>query len=105
MNNAAWSKLSSPLLDGGKGEHSANIKLQWERRRRPRINVSKVECAGITRVQVQAIQEPVWTVRGAKEMEKSCNNCLPDEVLTASEELQAPVKVFNGAVSKASKHM
>ena len=68
LNNAEWSKETKPLPDGGKGEHNINIKLQWESSRRSRRHVSKVECVRITRVRVQAIQEPVWTVRDAKEI-------------------------------------
>ena len=29
LNNKAWSKSRRPLLDGGKGEYSVNIKFQW----------------------------------------------------------------------------
>ena len=105
LNNATWSKATMPLLDVGKCEHSVNIKLQWESRRKLRRHVSKVDCVGITRVQVQGKQEPFWTVRGAKETEKASNKCLPDAVLTASARVQAPGKGVNGAGSKASKQM
>ena len=105
LNNAVWSKATRPLLDEGKGEHCVNIKLQWESRRRPRRHVSKVECVGITRVWVQAIREKVWTTRGAKEIEKSSNKCLPDAVLTASAKVQAPGKGVNDAGSKALRQM
>ena len=94
----------SPLY-GGKVYHGVNIKLQWEIRRKLRRHVSKVDCVGIKRVQVQGKQEPFWTVRGAKETEKASNKCLPDAVLTASARVQAPGKGVNGAGSKASKQM
>ena len=90
LNNAAWSKATRLLLDGGKGENSVNTKLQWESRRRTSGYVSKVECAGITRVWLQARLETVWIVRGAKKIEKSSNKCLRDAVLTASAEMKAP---------------
>ena len=66
LNNSAWSKETRTLLDGGKCEHSVNIKFQWESRQRPRRYVSKVECVGITGVQAQAIKDTVWTVQGEK---------------------------------------
>ena len=97
MNNEAWSKAVRPLLDGGKGDHSVNIKLQWEIRERPRRHVSKVECVGRTRVRVQSRREPVSTVIGAKEIEKASNKCLPYAVLIASKKVQAPVKGVNDA--------
>ena len=62
LNNSAWSKAKRPLLDGGKGEHSVNIKFQWENRRRPKIHVIIVEFVGITIVRVQARQHPGGTV-------------------------------------------
>ena len=58
LNNAAWAKAASPLLDGGKGEDSVNVKFQWGNRRIMKRYVSTVECGGETRVQVQTIQEP-----------------------------------------------
>ena len=66
LNYSAWSKATRPLLDGGKVEHSVNIKLQWGSRRKPRRHVSKVKCVRIRRVRFQARLEPVWTVRGTK---------------------------------------
>ena len=68
-------------------------------------NVSKVECVGITRVRVKASQEPVCTVRGAKEIEKASNNCLPYAVLTSSANVQAPGKGVNDTGLKSSKQM
>ena len=97
LNIAAWSKAPSPLLDGGKGEHSVNIKFHWERRRRPRRHVSEVEYAGIPTVWLQTRQEPVWKVRGAKEIEKASNKCLPDAVLTAPAKVKSPGKGINVA--------
>ena len=43
--------------------------------------------------------------RGAKEIYKDSNKCLPDAVLTASAKVQDPVKGVNDARSKASKQM
>ena len=101
LNNAACSKAKRPLLDGGKGEHSVNIKFQWEIRWRLRRHFSKVECAGIKGVRFQARREPVWTVRGAKEINKAFNKCLMDTVLTASANVKAPGKGVNDAGPKA----
>ena len=105
MNNAAWAKATRPLLDGGKGENSVNIKFQWGSRRRKKRYVSRVECGGETRVQVQARQDTCETVRGAEEIDKASNNCLPDAVVTALENMQAPGKGVNDAVLMASKQM
>ena len=52
LNNAVWSKVKRRLLDGVKGEHSVNIRFQWKSRRNPKTHFSKVECVGMTRVQV-----------------------------------------------------
>ena len=52
LNNEARSKAARPLLDGGKGEHSVNIKFHQENRRRPKRHVSTVECVGVTRIRV-----------------------------------------------------
>ena len=46
LNNVAWEKATRPLLDGGKGDNSVNIKFQWENRRRLKRYVSTVECGG-----------------------------------------------------------
>ena len=67
--------------------------------------VSTVECRGETRVQVQARQDPCGTVRGAGEIEKAYNKCLPDAVGTSLEKVQAPGKGVNNVGSKSSKQM
>ena len=64
-----------------------------------------MKCLGLTRVWVQSRQDPVWTLRGAKEIEKSFNECLPNAVLTASAKVQDPGKSVNDAVSKALKQI
>ena len=56
LNNAAWSKETRPLMNGGKFEHSVNIKFQWYNRQRLKRHVSTVECGGVTQVWVQARQ-------------------------------------------------
>ena len=68
LNNAAWAKATRPLLDGGKGENSVNIKFQWVNRRRMKRYVITVDCRGETRVRVQASRVPCETVRGAEEI-------------------------------------
>ena len=65
-----------PLLDGGKGENSVNLKFQWGNRRRMKRYVCTVECRGETIVWVQASREPCGTVRGADEIDKASNKCL-----------------------------
>ena len=82
-----------------------NIKFQWENRRRLKRYVSTVECKGGESVRVQARQELCGTVRGANEIEKASNKCLPDAVVTSLEKVQAPGKGVNDAESKASENM
>ena len=95
MNNAAWAKATRPLLYGGKGENSVNIKFQWGNRWRLKRYFSTVECVGETRVRVKSRQEPCGTVIGAEEINKASNKCLPDVVVTALEKVQAPGKGVN----------
>ena len=62
FNNTAWEKATIPLLDGGKGENSLNIKFQWENRRRLNRYVSTLKYGGENKVQVQAKRYPCGTV-------------------------------------------
>ena len=64
-----------------------------------------MEFVGITRVWVQARQDPVWKLRNAKEIKKGSNKCLSDAFLTASAKVKAPGKGVNDAGSKALKEM